>query len=100
MTEHAQLSEQTVREILDNLVLSIGRQVTDAYQMKHGLWEGMSIENVRSKDKTEAAINAKIVSVLEELKEQAEIIPDTLESRMFITTNVIDATITDIQQGE
>lgn len=38
-------------KLLSELVLEVGRQVTEAYERKHGIWEGMSLENVRSKDK-------------------------------------------------
>ncbi len=36
---------------LENLIVDIGVQVTDDYKDKNGLYEGMSIKNVRSRDK-------------------------------------------------
>lgn len=47
-----------LREQLEELVLEIGRQVTDNYTWKNGLWEGLSIENVQSIDRYEKAIEA------------------------------------------
>ncbi len=43
--------EDTLRKELQDMVLEIGRQVTDAYVIKNGLWEGISIQNQRTIDK-------------------------------------------------
>lgn len=40
-----------VRFLLENLIVDIGVQVTDDYKEKNGIYEGMSIENVKSRDK-------------------------------------------------
>lgn len=40
----------TIESILEKLILEIGFHVTRDYGSKSGLWEGMSIVNVRSRD--------------------------------------------------
>ena len=42
------ITNTQIREVLMELVLKVGKQVTDAYEMKHGIWEGISIENSKS----------------------------------------------------
>lgn len=57
-------SDKTLEEldvILVELVHHIGKQVTDDYEMKNGLYEGMSIDNVLSKDKARAALHRLIL---------------------------------------
>lgn len=43
--------EDKIRFLLENLIVDIGVQVTDDYKDKNGLYEGMSIKNVRSRNK-------------------------------------------------
>lgn len=47
---------QALDGILDALLLEVGQQVTANYQIKHGVWEGMSVENARSRDSARQAI--------------------------------------------
>ncbi len=46
----------TTRDVLVKLVLAVGSQVTEDYQSKDGLWEGMSIRNQQSLDEAEAQL--------------------------------------------
>ena len=48
--------EDKLERILTDLVLSIGRQVTEDYELKHGVYEGMSVDNVKSRDVAMEAI--------------------------------------------
>lgn len=43
--------EDRIRFLLENLIIDVGVQVTDDYKEKNGLYEGMSIENAKSRDK-------------------------------------------------
>lgn len=43
--------KNNIRFLLENLIVDIGIQVTDAYKSKNGLYEGMSRENVKTRDK-------------------------------------------------
>ena len=60
--------EDRVQEILDNLILEVGAQVTRDYASKHGLWEGMSISNVKSRD----IAKEKILETFERYDEDKE----------------------------
>jgi hypothetical protein len=42
--------EEEVDFYLTNLVLEIGKQVTRDYEDKHGIWEGMSVSNTKTKN--------------------------------------------------
>ncbi|WOI85975.1 hypothetical protein [Rhodococcus qingshengii] len=47
---------QTIERIITKLVLAIGSQVTRDYESKHGIWEGMSIDNSDARNEALAAI--------------------------------------------
>ena len=42
---------EDLEKAVDTLILEIGKQVTRDYQVKGGIWEGMSISNVKSRKK-------------------------------------------------
>ena len=46
--ENTKLKEE-ITFYLDNLVLEIGKQVTRDYEDRHGIWEGMSVSNTKTK---------------------------------------------------
>lgn len=56
--------EQDLLKILNDLVLEVGRQVTDDYVGKHGIWEGISTTNYRSIKKAQKLVEAHTQAVV------------------------------------
>lgn len=69
--------DETVEDIFNKLILEIGEQVTDDYKSKHGLWEGMSIRNVRSREKAVKALNNAVKRHVIEAKVEMPFVPHT-----------------------
>lgn len=63
------LEDLDLRETLENLVLDIGQQVTNNYKWVHGLWEGLSVENVATINIYEKAITQAMLDALPEKKD-------------------------------
>jgi hypothetical protein len=55
-----------VEEIVEELIQEIGYQVTRDYEGKGGIWEGMSISNVKSRDKALHALSTLEAQIREE----------------------------------
>lgn len=79
--EHMKPSTQNdwAKEILfhlENLIVDIGTQVTDDYKEKNGLYEGMSIKNVRSRDKYKKIFTTLLADARKEVIRRIEAMPD------------------------
>lgn len=61
---------------LENLIVDIGTQVTDDYKDKNGLYEGMSIKNVRSRDKYKKIFTKLLADARKEVIKRIEAMPD------------------------
>lgn len=89
--------EDRVRLLLENLIVDIGVQVTDDYKEKNGIYEGMSIENVRSRDKYTKLFAELLADARREV--YLEIEEKVMECKKDITkyqntTDILNETIT------
>ena len=46
--QNSEESMDEIRQVLIELVDKVGQQVTNAYESKYGIWEGISIDNQKS----------------------------------------------------
>jgi len=51
---------EAIDKVLDTLILEIGAQVTRDYESKHGMWEGMSISNEKTRIVAKATLSAMV----------------------------------------